>query len=114
MNDWFHSRNGSVEVTPVLRILVAIGCGLALVAVSLIIVLKVRPAFVRRKREAGDGMSSRAASSYAPGTHIPLSQRDIEEEVEEKDPDVIPANKGSIQYDTLKDNAQARRTSSSP
>jgi hypothetical protein len=28
------------------------------------------------------------------GTHIPLSQRDNEEELEEKDPDVIPANKG--------------------
>ncbi len=97
LNDFkCYFRNGSVEVTPVLRILVAIGCGLALVAVSLIIVLKVRPAFVRRKREAGDGMSSRATSSYAPGTHIPLSQRDIEEEVEEKDPDVIPVNKGAI------------------
>jgi hypothetical protein len=67
-------------VTPVLRILVAIGCGLALVAVSLIIVLKVRPTFVRRKRrEAGDGMSSHAhrANSFAPGTHIPLSQVSI-------------------------------------
>ena len=54
-------------MTPVLRVLVAIGCGLALVAVSLIIVLKVRPAFVRRKRrEAGDGMSARG-TSFAPG-----------------------------------------------
>ena len=85
-------------MTPVLRILVAIGCGLALVAVSLIIVLKFRPTFVRRKRrEAGDGISvhSNRATSFAPGTHIPLSQRDVDEELEEKDPDVIPANKGS-------------------
>ena len=91
--------DNAVEVTPVLRILVAIGCGLALVAVSLIIVLKVRPTFVRRKRrEAGDGMSvhNNRATSFAPGTHIPLSQRDLDDEMEEKDPDVIPANKGKL------------------
>ena len=50
--------------------------------------------FVRhRKRETGDGMSGRGLS-FAPGTHIPLSQRDLADDMEEKDPDVIPQNKG--------------------
>jgi hypothetical protein len=37
------------------------------------------------------------------GTHIPLSQRDNEEELEEKDPDVIPANKGEkeLRFDSI-------------
>ena len=30
------------------------------------------------------------------GTHIALSQRDTEDEIEEKDPDVIPVNKGML------------------
>ena len=37
------------------------------------------------------------------GTHIPLSQRDNEEELEEKDPDVIPANKGDLIYTLIFD-----------
>ena len=36
-------RGDHVSVTPILGILVAIGCGLALVAVAIILVLKFRP-----------------------------------------------------------------------
>eukprot|EP00095_Tigriopus_kingsejongensis_P001267 maker-scaffold149_size310270-snap-gene-0.11 protein:Tk01267 transcript:maker-scaffold149_size310270-snap-gene-0.11-mRNA-1 annotation:"PREDICTED: uncharacterized protein LOC663132" len=42
------SRNG-VSVTPILGILVAIACGLALVAVAIIVVLRIRPVYNNHK-----------------------------------------------------------------
>jgi len=44
------------------------------------------------------------------GTHIPLSQRDNEEELEEKDPDVIPANKGDLIYTLIFDKFIRKQT----
>ena len=102
--------------------MVAVGSGLALVAVAIIVVLRIRPAYAGRRKYGTSGglgsgrsghMSSIGSSlgvggsgtlsggshsgvRYSPGTHIPLSQRDLDEciDLEEKDPDVIPTNKG--------------------
>lgn len=70
------SRDG-VSVTPILGILVAIACGLALVAVAIIVVLRIRPVYNSHKtnRPQRPGMSGYPA----PGTHIPLNQREIDE-----------------------------------
>ena len=104
----FFSRDG-ITVTPILGILVAIGCGLALVAVAIIIVLRVRPSGfyasgpnggrrknsgIRRTSNVGLGQ---AGTYTAGGAHIPLSTREPQEEtidLEEKEPDLIPQHKG--------------------
>lgn len=64
-------------MTPILGILVAIACGLALVAVAIIVVLRIRPVYNSHKtnRPQRPGMSGYPA----PGTHIPLNQREIDE-----------------------------------
>ncbi len=149
-----------MSVTPVLAILVAIGCGLALVAVAIIVVLRIRPTVYAAAGGGGGGaaaahggVSGMAAgtamgggaggvvvagvnglnggglrvrrklnqqsvrflivvffvflqmsksgppSSFIRGaTHLPLSQRDPDElfDMEEKEPDLIPTNKGAF------------------
>ena len=108
-------RDG-VTITPVLGVLVAIACGLSLVVVAIIIVLRIRPGRSNRRREGslGGGRpgSGRPGSMnnhthyLATHVHLPLTQSgcsantgdDIDEciNLEEKDPDVIPSNKGKI------------------
>ena len=96
--------------------MVAIACGLSLVVVAIIIVLRIRPGRSNRRREGslGGGRpgSGRPGSMnnhthyLATHVHLPLTQSgcsantgdDIDEciNLEEKDPDVIPSNKGKI------------------
>ncbi len=103
-----------ITVTPILGVLVAIGCGLALVAVAIIIVLRVRPAGLyahsnarggggRRKSSTGIRRSSNvgtytsAGMGNAGGTHMALATRETDEciDLEEKEPDLIPQNRGN-------------------
>ena len=97
-----------------LGVLVAIACGLSLVVVAIIIVLRIRPGRSNRRREGslGGGRpgSGRPGSMnnhthyLATHVHLPLTQSGcsgnggdgIDEciNLEEKDPDVIPSNKG--------------------
>ena len=108
-------RDG-VTITPVLGVLVAIACGLSLVVVAIIVVLRIRPgrSSQRRQGSLGGGRpgSGRPGSMnnhthyLATHVHLPLTQSgcsantgdDIDEciNLEEKDPDVIPSNKGKI------------------
>ena len=91
--------------------LVAIACGLALVVVAIIIVLRIRPGISNRRRNGslGGGRPPSGGDmnnhSHYLTTHVqlPLSQsgcgthdRDECINLEEKDPDVIPSNKGTI------------------
>ena len=83
-------------MTPILGILVAIGCGLALVAVAIIIVLRIRPTSVYAGRKGHHGVGGGGYS----GTHVPLNQRELDEcidmeETKHGEPDVIPVNKGA-------------------
>ena len=98
----------------------AIACGLALVAVAIIIVLRLRPGFSRTSGRGGGNLSSiggpgnRNMGNHYLSTqaHLPLSQNScgarngecIDEciDMEEKDPDVIPSNKGTpLKYQYL-------------
>ena len=94
----------------------AIACGLSLVVVAIIVVLRIRPgrSSQRRQGSLGGGRpgSGRPGSMnnhthyLATHVHLPLSQNScgantvdgIDEciNLEEKDPDVIPSNKGRI------------------
>ena len=76
------SRQANLVVTPVLVILIAILAGLALVAVCIILVMRVKH-------------SKALASSYH-STHIPLQKGLSSNQcLSEKDPDIIPSNKGT-------------------
>ena len=76
------SRQADLVVTPVLVILIAILAGLALVAVCIILVMRVKH-------------SKALAASYH-STNIPL-QKGLNSNhcLSEKDPDIIPPNKGT-------------------
>ena len=95
----------------------AIACGLSLVVVAIIIVLRIRPVISRSNRRQGSLGGGRPGSGrpgnlnnhshYLPThVHLPLSQSScganngdgVDEciNMEEKDPDVIPSNKGNI------------------
>ena len=101
--------------------MVAIACGLSLVVVAIIIVLRIRPGVsrVNRRRDGSfggiSGLRSGSGSRRSGGNpnhylathvHLPLGQSscganngDYLDEcinMEEKDPDVIPSNKGEI------------------
>ena len=87
-----------ITVTPILGILVAIGSGLALVAVAIILVLRFRPGRVN-----GSAHRRHKQRTYLSAPHLPLDQqhRDVPDEcidLEEKDPDVIPVNKGKVAW----------------
>ncbi len=83
--------------------MVAIGSGLALVAVAIILVLKFRPASSHRNY-ANNGASTQRRHkdrTYLAAPHLPIDRqhREMPDEcidMEEKDPDVIPTNKGKI------------------
>ncbi len=94
-------------MTPILGILVAIGSGLALVAVAIILVLRFRPT-ARQGRggvAGGSGITGQRRHkqrTYLSAAHVPLDRAgrhaDMPDEcidLEEKDPDVIPTNKGN-------------------
>ena len=76
-------------MTPILGILVAIACGLALVAVAIIVVLRIRPVYASHKAHAhahragahagGPGQGHTYPHPGSAGTHIPLSQREMDE-----------------------------------
>ena len=71
----------------------AIGSGLALVAVAIILVLRFRPG------RNGSAHRRHKQRTYLSAPHLPLDQqhREVPDEcidMEEKDPDVIPVNKG--------------------
>lgn len=88
-----------MTVTPIFGILVAIGSGLALVAVAIILVLRFRPG---HHSLSGSANRSHKQRTYL-ASHLPLDQqrRDMPDEcidLEEKNPDVIPVNKGSMIY----------------
>ena len=97
-------------MTPILGILVAIGCGLALVAVAIIVVLRIRPSSVYSgaSRHKGSSLNGGAGGAlYTAGTHVPLNQREIDalmggQEGAEKEPDLIPQNRGKHKF-TLQD-----------
>ena len=77
------SRQADLVVTPVLVILIAILAGLALVAVCIILVMRVKHS------------KALASSSYR-STHIPLQKGLSSNQcLSEKDPDIIPSNKGT-------------------
>ena len=119
---YFYPRDG-VTITPVLGVLVAIACGLSLVVVAIIIVLRIRPGRTNRRREGnlGGGRpgSGRPGSMnnhthyLATHVHLPLSQSGcgantgdgVDEciNLEEKDPDVIPSNKGTDVFSVIVD-----------
>lgn len=84
------SRQPGMVVTPVLAILIAIISGLALVAVCIILVMRLK--------------HSKTNSSYR-GTHIPL-QKGISSNhcLPEKDPDIIPPNKEFIEEEEAFEN----------
>ena len=113
--------SGGVTITPVLGVLVAIACGLSLVVVAIIIVIRIRPGISRanRRRDGslgaigggrpGSGGSRSGANMgnqnhyLATHVHLPLSQGSCGASngdecinLEEKDPDVIPSNKGNL------------------
>ena len=78
-----------VTVTPILGILVAIGSGLALVAVAIILVLRFRPG------RNGSAHRRHKQRTYLSAPHLPLDQqhREVPDEcidMEEKDPDYYP------------------------
>ena len=92
-----------VTVTPLLGILIAVACGLALVAVAIILVLRLRPGL-----PPNGGNSRRSNGRQYLATHVHLNHqsaclRDLDEgmDMEEKDPDVIPPNKGKKLFKTL-------------
>ena len=92
---------GNVSVTPILGILVAIGSGLALVAVAIILVLKFRPSPHSGYGNPGaaGGHRRHKDRTYLAAPHLPLDRqhREMPDEcidLEEKDPDIIPTNKG--------------------
>ena len=96
--------------------LVAIACGLALVVVAIIIVLRIRPGISRSNRRRNGSLGGGRPPSggdmnnhshyLTTHVHLPLSQSGcgthdgggVDEciNLEEKDPDVIPSNKGTI------------------
>ena len=74
----------------------AIGSGLALVAGAIILVLRFRPGRVN-----GAAHRRHKQRTYLSAPHLPLDQqrREVPDEcidLEEKDPDVIPVNKGKV------------------
>lgn len=73
--------DASLVVTPVLGILIAIISGLALVAVCIIFVMRIK---------YGSG------GRYQSGTHIPLQRPSgsAAGRLSDRDPDIIPSNKG--------------------
>ena len=106
-------------ITPVLGMLVAIACGLSLVVVAIIIVLRIRPGMSQANRrrdgsigggrpgsDRSDGNLNNHTHYLATHVHLPLSQTScgvnngetLDEciNLEEKDPDVIPSNKGKF------------------
>ena len=87
--------NASIEVTPLLGILVAVVSGLSLVAVAIIVVIRLRPA-----RSSGSGSSGGPATRRNNGHHYmaPATTADpgVRAEIDEKNPDVIPSNKGEF------------------
>ena len=88
-------NQNEVSVTPIMGILVAIGSGLALVAVAIILVLKFRPSYNGNNRRHKEHHSR----TYLSAPHLPLDRqhREMPDEcidMEEKDPDIIPTNKG--------------------
>lgn len=91
-------------MTPILGILVAIGCGLALVAVAIIVVLRIRPSSVYSTSSRHKANTTvNAGTLYGAGTHVPLNQREIDElmgpgQHEEKEPDLIPQNRGNAHF----------------
>ena len=86
------SRHGQADlvVTPVLVILIAILAGLALVAVCIILVMRVKHS------------KAMSAASYHHSTHIPMekgpSGLSSNHCLSEKNPDIIPPNKGLVQF----------------
>lgn len=85
-------------MTPILGILVAIGSGLALVAVAIILVLKFRPVYPGSSQGSNRRHKDR---TYLSAPHLPLDRqhREMPDEcidMEEKDPDIIPTNKGEM------------------
>ena len=93
-------------MTPILGILVAIGSGLALVAVAIILVLRFRPSNNHAGNGGAGGMAPNGhrrhkQRTYLSASHVPLDchpHADMPDEcidLEEKDPDVIPTNKGN-------------------
>ena len=78
------SRHPGLVITPVLAILIAIGAGLALVAVSIIIVMRIKHGPAVRNNEYQE-------------THIHLQKNmgsNWGREGEDRHPDIIPSNKG--------------------
>ena len=106
-------RNSEVSVTPIMGILVAIGSGLALVAVAIILVLKFRPGAGNNRRSHKDH-----SRTYLSAPHLPLDRqhREMPDEcidMEEKDPDIIPTNKDLIEEEEAFHNyAEQRRYAS--
>lgn len=98
------SRNSEVSVTPILGILVAIGSGLALVAVAIILVLKFRPASPYNNSGSNHHHRRHKERTYLSAPHLPLDRqhREMPEDecidLEEKDPDIIPTNRGWPQF----------------
>ena len=91
------SRQANLVVTPVLVILIAILAGLALVAVCIILVMRVKH-------------SKALASSYHT-THIPLQKGLSSNQcLSEKDPDIIPSNKGTDITTTPRRNRNKNKT----
>ena len=94
-----------VSVTPILGILVAIGSGLALVAVAIILVLKFRPthsSYPNGGSQGGATHRRHKERTYLSAPHLPLDRqhREMPDEcidMEEKDPDIIPTNKGNFE-----------------
>ena len=93
-------------MTPILGILVAIGSGLALVAVAIILVLKFRPSHATSYPNTAQRRHK--DRTYISAPHLPLNHHhhrgggggEMPDEcidLEEKDPDVIPANKDIIE-----------------
>ena len=74
-------QHGNTMITPALCLLMAIGGGIALVAVCIIVVMRLKYA------HKYSGTTVR--TSYT-GTHIPLTK------TQSNNPDVIPTNKGEL------------------
>ena len=109
-------RNSEVSVTPIMGILVAIGSGLALVAVAIILVLKFRPSYKTNNRNRSSHKDH--SRTYLSAPHLPLDRqhREMPDEcidMEEKDPDIIPTNKDLIEEEEAFHNyAEQRRYAS--
>jgi len=91
-----------VSVTPVLGILVAIGCGLALVAVAIIVALRIRPSVYASTAvpvNAGEVRTNRKGSSASFGGGAVLRRASTTGGheligLESKGPDLLPRSKG--------------------